>query len=194
MSATTAPHDAGGKRKLALQKGVTGAASFHGPGNCYRTVLERYWDGAGPLAPFALFIGMNPSTAEADIDDPTIRKEMLFTRAIGLRHYVKVNIGDYRATNPKDLSRPGVIASSPENYLKIMSRADRATYVILAYGKLPKPLIGPGLAILRGLEFRGRPLHCYGQNGDGSPKHPLYLTNNTELRRFDASLILGAPN
>jgi hypothetical protein len=96
-------HDPKGKVRLTLQPGVDGSAEFSECGR-YRHWLKREWgfrrftDGREP---YALWIGMNPSTAEANVDDPTIRREMGFTRRMGLDCYAKVNIMDYRATFPE---------------------------------------------------------------------------------------------
>ncbi|HEX3862743.1 MAG TPA: DUF1643 domain-containing protein [Stellaceae bacterium] len=102
MSDQTTAHDPGGKTKLAMIAGVDGKAEFS-PCGRYRYWLSRDWsmrrfsDGR---APYALWIGMNPSVAAADVDDPTIRREMAFTKVMGIDVYVKCNIMDYRATDP----------------------------------------------------------------------------------------------
>ena len=73
----TIPHDPGGKVRLVLPDGMRAGATFCGPSNCYRTLLWREWGDEG--APYALWIGMNPSTADATVDDRTVRREIGFT-------------------------------------------------------------------------------------------------------------------
>jgi hypothetical protein len=119
---------------------------------------------------------MNPSTAEATIDDPTIRKEMHFTRQMGLSGYIKCNVLDFRATNPKKLIEWGVIPCSDENFTATQKMARNAEVVIAAWGALPKPLRNFATSIAAMLSDRD--LMCMGVTKDGSPRHPLYLRND----------------
>lgn len=87
-------HDAGGKSRLAMIDGVDGKAGFS-PCGRYRLWLSRDWSWrrhSDGRSQYALWIGMNPSVAEADVDDPTIRREMAFTKAMGIDTYVKCNV------------------------------------------------------------------------------------------------------
>jgi len=125
-------HDPGGKVRLALRPGVIGDAEFSVCGR-YRLWLSRAW--YDPLAPrgYVLWIGMNPSTAEADIDDPTIRKEMHYTKAMGFCGYVKCNVMDYRATSPKALL--SAYPRSSQNLPCIVMHARQSERVLRARGE-----------------------------------------------------------
>lgn len=180
-----ARHDAGGKVKLRLRAGMTGSAKFDGPGDIYRLWLRRDWGETWSGKPFVLFIGMNPSTAEADVDDPTIRAELDFTDRLGLSSYVKCNIGAYRATYPGDLAIAGVDLCPGSNISAICGFATSALRVVAAWGKLPRPLQPPGERILFELRKLEIPIWCLGKNNDGSPKHPLYIKRTTPLVPFD---------
>jgi len=166
-------HDPGGKIRLPLQPGVRGSALFSKCGR-YRHHLRRYWGYCD--APFVLFIGMNPSTAEADVDDPTIRKEIHFTRSLGFTDYGKVNVMDFRATDPKALMN--VAPCSEDNLPHIILLAAAAALVVCAWGALPKPLRRYADDVQSAL--REHQLYCMGKTKDGSPRHPLYLPNNAE--------------
>lgn len=168
-------HDPGGKIRLSLQPGVRGSALFSGCGR-YRPVLVRNWAELGSMAYYALWIAMNPSTAEHDVDDPTIRKGIHFTRSMGLTCYVMCNIMDYRSTNPKALS--AVNPRSDANLPKIVELAAGASRIICAWGALPKPLHRYADDVV--LALRGYPLYCMGKTAAGFPRHPLYLPNNAE--------------
>lgn len=170
-----AKHDAGGKARFALQPGVDGAAEFS-PCGRYRYWLKRTWDGNRTVQLFALWIGMNPSTAEGDVDDPTIRREIAFTRAMGLNGYVKVNVMDYRATNPKALLVPGVAPCSDKNLELIGRVALCADRIVCAWGALPKRLQCYADRV-QAILPRDR-LECMGVTASGSPRHPLYLPNS----------------
>ncbi|MFN3559313.1 MAG: DUF1643 domain-containing protein [Brevundimonas sp.] len=175
-------HDPGGKVRLALMPGVNGDATFSADGR-YRQLMRRWLGDAFPDR-YVLFIGMNPSTADASINDPTCAREWTFSRREGFEAMVKANVGDYRATDPKMLLAPGVEASSPDNLPAIRKAAAGADLVVLCHGKLNRALAPAGRALIDALRADGVPLWCFGTNGDGSPKHPLYLRGDTPLIRY----------
>lgn len=172
------PHDPGGKTRLPMIPGVDGKAEFSECGR-YRYWLSRNWcmrrfsDGRSP---YALWIGMNPSTAEANVDDPTIRREMAFTKAMFIDVYVKCNVMDYRATLPKTLL--SVAPRSDKNIECIVGMAKDARIVIAAWGALPRSLRRYADDVVSAL--RGTPLYCMGKTANGSPRHPLYLPGNAQ--------------
>lgn len=175
-------HDAGGKSKFALPPGVRGDAVFSACG-VYRPLLRR-WIGESFPERFALFIGMNPSTAEATLDDPTIGREWAFTRREGLSGYAKCNVADYRATSPSWLNRPNVVPVSPQNVDTILSVADTAALVVMAHGVLGRSIRSAGVDLTAELRRRGITLHCLGLTKDGFPRHPLYLRADAELMPY----------
>lgn len=175
-------HNPGGKVRLALMEGVRGDAVFSDDGR-YRTLMRR-WLGDQFPSRYLLFIGMNPSTADATVNDPTCGREWSFTRREGFDAMIKANVGDYRATDPKMLLQPGVEASSPDNLPTIRQAAAGADKVVLCHGKLNKALAPAGREMVAALVKDGRDLWCFGSNADGSPKHPLYLRADTPLVRW----------
>jgi hypothetical protein len=181
---TADKHDPGGKVRLALMPGVNGDATFS-PDGRYRQLMRRWLGDAFPER-YVLFIGMNPSTADATVNDPTCAREWTFAQREGFDGMVKANVGDYRATDPKMLLAPGVEASSPDNLPAIRKAAAGAGLVVLCHGKLNKALAPAGEALIAALKADGVPLLCFGTNGDGSPKHPLYLRADTPLRPYQA--------
>jgi len=177
-------HDPGGKVRLALMPGVNGDASFSADGR-YRRLMRRWLGEAFPER-YMLFIGMNPSTADGTVNDPTCAREWTFAQREGFDAMVKANVGDYRATHPKMLLEPGVEASSPENLPAIREAAAGAGVVVVCHGKLNKALAPAGEALIAALKADGVALWCFGVNGDGSPKHPLYLRGDTPLIPYEA--------
>lgn len=177
-------HDPGGKVRLRLRDGVTGTAVFSECGR-HRTLLTREWEGAA-LPGYVLWIGMNPSTAAADLDDPTVFKECKFTRRWGYGSYVKCNVMDYRATHPRMLLADGVVACSPDNLPAIVGAAKEAALVVLAYGALHKRLAHHGTAVVEALRSEGVRLHALVLTKAGHPGHPLYLKDDSELLEFRA--------
>lgn len=175
-------HDPGGKVRLRLAEGVRGDAVMS-PDGRYRQLMRR-WRGDAFPARYIVFIGMNPSTADATVDDPTCAREWTFAQREGFDAMVKCNVGDYRATDPKALLQPGIVAVSPANLPAIRQAAAGAARVVLCHGKLNKALAPAGRDLVAALRSDGIALWCFGTNADGSPKHPLYLRGDTQLIPF----------
>ncbi|HTN63181.1 MAG TPA: DUF1643 domain-containing protein [Devosia sp.] len=145
----------------------------------------RRWTGEHFPERYSLFIGMNPSTADANVNDPTCAREWTFSLREGFSGMAKGNVGDYRATNPKALLAPGVVASSPANLPSLLQAAKGASLVVLCHGKLNRALVKPAQEIVAALCAHDIKLMCFGTNADGSPKHPLYLRLDTPLVPYE---------
>jgi len=167
-------HDPGGKVRIQLKDGIIGDAAFSECGR-YRPLLSRDWTPEGTLPKSILWIGMNPSTACASASDPTINREMAFSRDWGYTRYIKANMLDYRSTNPKDLPINPDDACSSENLPNILRALKDVDKVILAYGKLHSRYHPKVLQTIEALRNANATLECLGLNKDGSAKHPLYL-------------------
>lgn len=187
-------HDPGGKVKVRLDAGVTGDALFAGPNDCYRLWLKRQWHNWRPdddmrlPEKFALWIGMNPSTADASFNDPTIRREMDFSMSAAFGEIdamIKVNVCDYRSTSPDGLVAPGVEPCSRGNLPIIRDIAKSATKIICAWGVLPKGVVHHAVNVETALRDDGHELWCLGLTKNGSPRHPLYVKGDTKLIKFE---------
>jgi hypothetical protein len=179
---TVESHDPGGRVRIKLPADVTGEAHFS-PCGRYRPLLVRRWAEGDS---FALWIGMNPSTATGEVDDPTVQREWNYTRArLGVSAYVKANVMDYRATDPKTLVDSGVAPQSDQNRDAILDSARHAKYVVLAFGVLAnRQQRGYAAELVTALEADGTPLSCLGFTADGSPRHPLYVRQDSPLLPF----------
>lgn len=158
----------------------------------YRHALCRDWTGPERTARVILWIGLNPSIADASLDDPTLRREVAFSRDWGFTRYLKGNLLDWRATSPRDLPRVLDLARSAANLAILRKLALEAETVVLASGRVPPGLARALTETLGLLDEIGRPASCLGQNADGTPKHPLYLRKETEPRRFDPNALRHA--
>jgi hypothetical protein len=168
---------------MELLDGVRGDADFIENG-IYRPWLIRQWNPIQEcLPPYALWIGMNPSKASAYQDDPTIRKEQQFTRMMGLTKYVKCNVMDYVATDPRDLRMAAVPVCSDENLQVIQHYVQKASKIILAYGNIHHNF-RRHVAAVHSLFKPQHELWCLGITKSGNPTHPLYLPYSTKLMRF----------
>jgi hypothetical protein len=136
----------------------------------YRHALGRHWDrGRG----FVLFVGLNPSTADADKDDPTIRRCMRFARDWGYGGIEMCNLFDWRATDPKNLPRTQ-FAISEKGDAVLRLRALEASRIIAAWGSVPwaKKRIDLIFKTIFTDEKRWEALRI---TKHGYPQHPLYV-------------------
>ncbi len=176
-------HDPGGKVRIRLPDGVIGGATFS-PCGRYRQTLVRDWtpDGAEPRT--IMFVGQNPSVATAEVSDPTCDRELGFARRWGFTRYIKTNMLDWRATEPKNVPHDPGLARSPENLPIILREAESSDEILLAYGKLHNRYAPIVIETLRALRETGKPLYCLKLNKDGSAGHPLYISSRTERFPF----------
>jgi hypothetical protein len=124
-----------------------------------------------------LWVMLNPSTADADRDDPTIRRCRYFTESWGYEYLEVANVYALRATDPKELWKADYPVG-PDNLSWLFRAAARADLVIIAWGKHARPSdVRRTVDILLA---HNPALYCLGINGDGSPKHPLYLKSTTQ--------------
>ena len=66
----------------------------------YRYALWRIWDGNKSLA---MIIGLNPSTADETLNDPTITRCINFARSWEYGGVLVANLFGFRATSPNEL-------------------------------------------------------------------------------------------
>lgn len=149
----------------------------------YRFTLTRSWD---PAKPYACVIGLNPSTADADKDDPTIRKCVGFAKQWDCGGLLMLNLFAWRATKPADLKKEqkrgrdivGVDGNS-FNHLEEYMKNVTCSHVVAAWGKN-----AGSRGELAAERFRSLPLLYLRLNKDGSPEHPLYVPYGQVLSKF----------
>lgn len=168
-------HDPKGKVFLKLPQGVTGEARFS-PCQRYRHSLIRRW-GEGSAV---LFIGHNPSVADATRSDPTCDRELKFAQSWGHSEYRKGNVLDWRATHPKDIPQDLHTARSPHNLDALTTMAQGCSTIIMACGVIAKPFLPAFEETVETLQKTGIPLLCLKRTKQGFPGHPLYLSKTTK--------------
>ena len=137
------------------------------PCRSYRYSLWREW-GADSLG-YAMFIGLNPSTADETRDDPTVRRCINFAKDWGFGALCMTNLFAFRATDPK-VMQVQADPNGPENNVTLKKLARDASVVVAAWGThgthmgRDKEVV----AMLPGLK-------CLVLTKEGLPKHPLYL-------------------
>ena len=144
----------------------------------YRYALWRTWDDALPRV---MFIGLNPSTADETVDDPTLRRTMDFARRWGYGGVGNGNLFAYRATDPKAMmAADDPVGPDNDNWLRRLARG--ADLVVAAWGN-------DGGFLARSAVVRAMlpDLHCLKINASGEPAHPLYQRADTRPRPFHES-------
>lgn len=133
----------------------------------YRYVLWRVWDSNKP---HIMFIGLNPSTANEETDDPTIRRVKTFAKTWGYGGVYMLNLFTYVTAYPKELMKCDDPLGPADYYL--IEYAKKCEKIIFAWGNFKE-------AEKRGIEvmqmFSGYMLL---KNKNGSPRHPLYVPGN----------------
>ncbi len=133
----------------------------------YRYTLWRRWDAKRQLV---MMIGLNPSTADAEKDDPTIRRCIRFARDWGGGGLIMTNLFAFRATDPTDLKQ-AADPVGPRNDFWIRRTSQACPTLVAAWGndgawmgrsRLIRERFGPRLQVIR-------------LNRSGEPAHPLYL-------------------
>jgi len=163
---------------VTLDLFMTGGASFS---DCrfYRYRLWRQWS----TKPRWLAIcGLNPSTADEQQNDPTIRRCIDFAKQWDFSGLIMVNAFGYRSTDPVGLlAVDDPLGADNDRHLIEVARV--ASRFIFAWGRhvLLREILPPRadrvFALVR--EHAICEIGTLGLNGDGSPKHPLYLAKST---------------
>jgi len=157
--------------------------------NRHRYMLARDWDDSLPRC---AFIMINPSTADAEQDDPTIRKCIGFAKRLGYGGCDVVNLFSLRTPDVKELKKASangdpITKQLNDEYIQNVAKA--ATKTFAAWGSISKIPKEPqhrfrDQEVVRYLGIRGIELWCIGRTKDGDPRHPLMTSYSTEPTRF----------
>ena len=136
-----------------------------------RFSLSRIWDSKKPKA---LYIMLNPSYADNESDDPTIRRLIFFSKKFKFGGFYVTNLFSQITPYPKELNMDN---NSKKKNLKIISELiKKSDLIVYAWGNL----VSEPMQLRKLIES---PL-CFGINKNGTPKHPLYLRSDTKLQDF----------
>ena len=150
----------------------------------WRYRLDRIWDldGKGTVA----FVMLNPSTANAEHDDATIRRCVGYAKTLGYGHLVVVNLYGYRATNPKDLLRQIAedegFAIGAGNDAHVLAALQEANLVVAAWGaNAPASRVEAMHCTFRALRST---VFCLGWTRKRAPVHPLRQPREAPLSLY----------
>jgi hypothetical protein len=144
----------------------------------YRYTLTRIWDLSKARVAFVM---LNPSTADGEEDDPTIRRCISYAQAWGYGGLVVVNLFSYRATKPDVLFHMG--SAKGQQYIignysdkAMMAALENINDVVLAWGNNAKGF-DERKAQVKFL-LRRKDLYYITMTGMDEPAHPLFLRSD----------------
>jgi len=148
----------------------------------FRYALWRRWNYTPKNLDALLFIGLNPSTANATRDDPTIRRLVNFAKSWGFGGLFVGNLFSIVSADPAVL----LTDTSKELYggpndAAIKRMRELCTLVVVGWGEFGKRVGYRPAAIM---DLVGEPVYCIKVNRSGEPSHPLYLPGNSKLERY----------
>ncbi|ELZ96619.1 DUF1643 domain-containing protein [Haloferax sulfurifontis] len=144
----------------------------------YRYRLSRTWDADKPTVAFVM---LNPSTADATDDDPTIRRCLGFAKEWGFGSLTVANLFALRSTDPDALAGHADPVG-PENDAHLQDVCDSAERVVVAWGA--KGSLRDRAALVADL-LDDRDLYALDTTKAGHPAHPLYQPADAELTNWD---------
>lgn len=150
----------------------------------YRYRLDR--DIATPDSKTIAFFGINPSIADEDIDDPTIKKIKGFASRHGGSKVIVGNVFAFRTPHVHELELM-LDPVGPENRYHHQRIIEEADILVPCWGgryKVPQPLRHHFEDVLQQLQASGKPVQCLGLTVDGDPKHSLFIPYTTSLMQL----------
>jgi hypothetical protein len=145
----------------------------------YRYTLWRVWD--EEIRPLNV-IGLNPSTADENVDDPTIRRCIGFARDWGFGGLVMTNLFALRSTDPKILSRvDDPVGARNDHHLMLAATAGAP---LAAWGAHPMAH-ERAVSVMESLSHLD--VECLGLTKNGAPRHPLYVPKIAPRVRFEVA-------
>lgn len=136
-----------------------------------------------PVGIRALFVGVNPSKAGAEVEDQTTSKWRGFSLRNGIREYDAVNPFGLCATDVRELAGASDPVG-PDNLTHVMAAIADADLVVPCWGsraKLPRELRLYLARMKRTIFESGKPIRIFGLTKSGDPMHPLMLGYDTPL-------------
>jgi len=151
------------------------------PTRTHRFALYRSW---APSMGTVAFIGLNPSTADENVDDNTVRRCINYTSAWGYGKLVMLNLFSLRSTDPKGLrcATPNL----PENDQHIISECQKAKLVVAAWG-VHGSYLKRDEEVLNLLDMN---VVCLGLSKKGYPRHPLYMRKDQQPLEYRGEVVL----
>lgn len=172
--------------RVPIPPDVGGDATFSSDG-IYRHTLSRWWNGSSSGDMFSLWIGMNPSTGDAQFEEPTsIRERHLCVENDLPSVYIKTNVMDYRTSYPIQMTYADAPLRSEGNLETIRGFAAKAELIVVTCGNVLPSMRHYADETISVLKKDGRELWHFGRTKKTSlPTHALYIKKGTPLVKLD---------
>lgn len=142
----------------------------------YRYKLSRTWDSTKPTI---LFIGLNPSIANENVDDPTITRCINFAKDWGYGTLLMANLFAFRSTYPKDIYLiDDPIGKDNDHYL--LECVTQSDLIVACWGNN-----GTYMNREKVIKELVPNLYCLQKNKNGTPHHPLRPPRNIHPLPFN---------
>lgn len=155
----------------------------------WRYRLWRSWRIPFEVGPerVAVFIGLNPSTATAEQDDPTVRRCVGFALDWGMTGMEMLNLYGFRSTDPKGLwGADDPVGPETDRYL--VDAAAEADIVVACWGAFPQATERSTTVVSMLVDAGVQVMTLGDKTKDGHPRHPLYLKKSATLRPWEGIL------
>ena len=163
--------------RKATVKGIIGGKVIQSSAifsNCrkWRYELWRRWNMSVP-GNYMMVVGLNPSTADEYVNDPTVRRCIGHAMRLGYDGLCMTNLFAFRATDPRDMKAfAEPVGQWNDEALLRLAKGDGI--VIGAWGIHGSHMDRDKKAVAL-LSSNGVPIYCFGKTKEGHPRHPLYL-------------------
>lgn len=158
------------------------SAATISPCGQYRYTLHRHIPSVLRWVRPCLFVMLNPSTADATKDDPTIRRCVNFAKREGCTGLTVVNLFALRATDPGELGKHAD-PIGPENAKHLAEQIiehQQIGIIVAAWGANPMAMRYESIGVLK-MALRNAGALCLGMTAEGHPRHPLYVKSDQPL-------------
>jgi len=166
----------------------------------YRYKLWRHWGPESEPSKVACFCMLNPSTANENDLDPTLRRCVAFAKSWSCTGMVVVNLFAVVSADPTILlTQEDAIGDTPRNTTLgrivtntniILQEVEQSHVLMLGWGAFPEA-VGRAKQVFEMLEKYGAAPQCLGTTQSGAPKHPLYVASWTPLMPYEMPACKG---
>jgi len=169
-------------KRLLTKRGATFSPD---PSPIYRYTLWRQWN---RYKPYAAFIGLNPSTADQEKNDPTVKRCIWFAQDWGFGGLFMLNAFGLRSTDPAGLLKiDDPVGQGNDDAIYTTSRRPDVSVVVCAWGNPPSKKLEYRFAQVYKLLEVGHVLAIDGAPAftqGGHPRHPLYVPKRATCMPF----------
>lgn len=124
---------------------------------------------------------LNPSTADSNKDDNTVKRLYHWTAQNKCGGFVIANLFAYRSRDPKRLkTTPDPVGPDNNKYIKELS--EQCSIIVCAWGNHGN-LMNRNSEVIELL--KGQSIYCLETTSTGQPQHPLFISKKSNLKKYE---------